>query len=100
MKENIKRKLHKTKISYSYVMFSNGKTGTNTIFVDSWISNMTTITNRCNKHLDELFGLEKARIYTINSIEHVAVIAHLSQKDFNKYSTIVDGSMVVIRKIR
>lgn len=99
MRKTITKTYHKTRVSYSYVEINTGKTFTETIYLDNWLNNMTFINtvlnNRCKFTIKE-----EAKVYSINSVEHVSVKAVMSDSVFESLATIDDKSIVVIKKLR
>lgn len=98
MRTKITKSLHKTKVSYSYVLYSNGKTFTDEILLNNWLTNMTFILHK----LDEILKLKNidGKVYSINSVEHVRLTACITDEQFQSIATIDNSSIVVIKKLR
>lgn len=99
MRKTITKTYHKTRVNFSYVVITTGKTFTETIYLENWLNNMTFINtvlnNTCKYKMKE-----EAKVYSINSVEHVSVKAVMSDSVFESLATIDEQSIVVIKKLR
>lgn len=98
MRTKITKSLHKTKVSYSYVLFQNGKTFTDEVLLDNWLSNFTFILHKLedilkSKNID-------GKVYSINSVEQIKLSASITDEQFQSIATIDLSSIVVIKKLR
>lgn len=98
MKKKIYKTFHKTRVNYSYVVLSNGKTFTETSLLDNWLSNITYISTKINEIISS--KSEECKVYAINSIEHVRIRSFITDLQFESVATMDDESLVVIRKLR
>lgn len=98
MKTKVYKTFHKTRVSYSYVVLSNGHTFTETALLNNWLSNITYITSQINELIAK--KPEEAKVYTINSIEHIRIRSFITDLQFESVATMDENSIVVIRKLR
>lgn len=98
MKKKVYKTFHKTRVNYSYVVLSNGKTFTETTLLDNWLSNISCILSKINKIISS--KPEECKVYAINSIEHVRFRSFITDLQFESVATMDENSIVVIRKLR
>ena len=96
MRNTITKTYHKTRVNYSYVEITTGKTFTETTYLDNWLNNISHI----NTKLNESANNNNIKVYSINSIEHVSVKAIMTDKLFTSLATVDEKSIVVIKKLR
>ena len=99
MRKTITKTYHKTRVSFSYVEILTGKTYTKEIYLDNWLNNMSYINTQLNNICKNEMETE-AKVYSINSVEHVSIRYYISDENFLKLATIDEQSIVVIKKLR
>lgn len=99
-KNKIFRKTHCTRVNYSYVLINTGETVDFTDILDGWLTSIIGIQHKLESKLYRVYKQDEARIYCINSVEHVTITKYVDIDRFNSIAAMDKNSIEVIKKLR